>query len=1125
MNGYHRMTLIKVLADNFDFEFSPAWTTSEVHGHLRKSGVNDDNIHNYINPPIVSATSTVDDLEPVIANSEPIEPTSAGSHNGRARYGYLRTHHITQFFYEHHIRQLHGKPQTDAQNYTLWHISGRPFPRSIEAPTNSAKNALYELMHSHKNVLLYGNPGENQPSRFYLDIDKPDSSPGIQPGDLSRWLVPALDLFQSRFHCGRFHFFKRADKENYHIVSEHGFTVPAGTTGRDCRRWLAAQFMRALREVSKDRPVPRSFFNCLDMGAMGTRLAGSFKEKASKILENQYQLITDPLRNSGVSRSEFTLAPRSVEATRLSDPSYFTETFALEAWSHDIIKYNADRMRNYRQIELIPESELSRATRLKAVKQIRPRQLNYGNTYRQLLQAVKGLFISQDTEFNSELISIFDGLCQKARNYDRQGNAHDYETMPGLDDPLGVIRSFSRGEKMAKYMKKHIEAPAVQPEFTADQTIDQKYIGADGSAPDFSQSIFLRSALGTGKTTALMQYLKNYTGRFLIISHRITLIRKLKADMDEHGIECDLYDDPAPARSGGLESSDDSDDIFDILEEDAPDESVAARNMITTVESLHKMRGEFDTVIIDEFSQMIGQLCSSTIRAPIELERTITRIFASEPALIAMDGMLTDSYIDIFTEAFPAYKQAQRVLNTHKNKKGQTMFFHEDLAVFDACLYRAIDEGKNIVVACDQRVDIQTYATMLEKKVPGQVLTIHGRTDAAIRQEFADILADPRQIEHYRAFLYSPAIESGVSINHPHFHQQFNRFCHPAHNFVSAMQMTNRVRQLHDNEQHLFIRKRCTALTPEEELNRMRARARVPDASDKPDGFASVVRHSINPADIPLLKMVARIRSLHSEETVSFFGLAVEFAKDAGYETVFYPAIEHEAVDMVKNEMKEAKSESKETNRQQLAQADAHYVERPITAAESNSKFKYRFMQATGFDESKTRMVLANKNISKDALTTLERRNDIYRHGLDNFIERKEVIPDPRNRLLITGMQDRLTRQHYEAAREILKKLGGALPDKSTPSIQRSSLDWSLEVDTEHLRLLFGLRRKPEKINMAKNFRASLAFVNNILMRCFGCKLKAKNTKRQEYVWWFTYEITPDERMNMLRTQYPELYE
>lgn len=226
--------------------------------------------------------------------------------------------------------------------------------------------------------------------------------------------------------------------------------------------------------------------------------------------------------------------------------------------------------------------------------------------------------------------------------------------------------------------------------------------------------------------------------------------------------------------------------------------SLCAPNVSRFLES-----GKTDILLLDEFSQHISVLGTSPhIKDPSVLARYLDLI-EQTPTVVICDADLSSYHVGLLQEWFPEREihfyempYSQDVTLTCQFATGKA----QAKSVIDHQLLPSIAQGRRIAIATDSRA----YAGKLEKIIRKQfpdisMLLFHGKNrnepdQIAFQKNF------DQEAQRYQVIIYTPAIESGVSIQAP-FDQVFGF----SHNVVLPTKFVQMLRRFRSVEQFTVV--------------------------------------------------------------------------------------------------------------------------------------------------------------------------------------------------------------------------------------------------------------------------------------------------------------------------------
>ena len=660
----------------------------------------------------------------------------------------------------------YGKMNVETQSHVIGFWAGKTGHLSIQVDTVQQFSAVYKFVQCY-DLILMGNPAERRPQRLYVDLDSDKFN--MTSDDVSLIIQicndVAVSLTDAKTGYINFYEFGRADSNNKHLVANCYVKSNDVVSARAIEKAFVHEVQQELVRQNLGR-----FSKAVDP-ACGNRLARTkkFAKDGKKIPSIYFGEKQDCLVDMAYS-----------------DPSYLRGSFlyesdALRTKAYPIQATMNENKKRYVEAENYERDfEISIEDAIKLVERIPLRKLDNFYSWKAMVSAVKSL-MSDDQSFNEALLVAFNNRCACAKNYDAAENvgliAGARVDLKGLSI-LSAHEDFDRYKVMQQHIDKYRDTSIV---IKVDTTECSQYVGVQFPT---TQNIMIRSATGTGKTIAVRNFLKDFadTHRFLVINHRVKNIADFKNVFTAGGVEFKTYDE---------------DDI-------SPTD-----NVITTVESVHKMinPADFDIVIIDEVVSVLNQLNSPNFKTPIHTFEVLTSILESDAQFVFADAYLNEPVINLLNaHKSTKYEKATTVhQNTYKNKTGERIGIFQSFEMFETGLMQKVRKGKRVVVATDSRTQAIAFA---EKITDAGFKTLLITSENSGSPDIIKICADINTgIINYDAFVYSPTIDTGVSISVEHFDCQFCCFINSNVNIFTTLQMMNRVRTKRDNQTYVFFKK------------------------------------------------------------------------------------------------------------------------------------------------------------------------------------------------------------------------------------------------------------------------------------------------------------------------------
>lgn len=289
--------------------------------------------------------------------------------------------------------------------------------------------------------------------------------------------------------------------------------------------------------------------------------------------------------------------------------------------------------------------------------------------------------------------------------------------------------------------------------------------------PTNTNTLFIKAALGLGKTNTLYDFLKNKLPNTykscLIISFRRILCNKYSKDLPSFTLYSDITNKSV------------------IDSEEYP-------NVIVQIDSLKRIRGNYELIIFDELTYSLNHLVSSAENKKRCFD-VFKQIMYDNNHIICMDALFTKDWIN-YLLLFD--RKIHYVLNTytmHSNKKIYN--YNMNKTGFIENIKKSIENGENIVIASNNKEMLKFLNNLLENFYSDvKKLFIYKEN----KNEY-----DLNQWNKVQVLAYSPSIVAGISYIEKHFDKVFGIFCNTSSTADMSLQQLFRVRNISTNEIHL----------------------------------------------------------------------------------------------------------------------------------------------------------------------------------------------------------------------------------------------------------------------------------------------------------------------------------
>lgn len=299
-------------------------------------------------------------------------------------------------------------------------------------------------------------------------------------------------------------------------------------------------------------------------------------------------------------------------------------------------------------------------------------------------------------------------------------------------------------------------------------TSDFEYCSSDVlpmCLPEEKNCFLLRSAMGTGKTkTAANLIANNKKAKILVLSFRISLDEELARKLPG----AVLYSDPKAIKKGFIQS--------DVL--------------VCQIDSIRKVMGKYDIVIIDEASSTLNHLCKFVKNAP-DCWSAMKEFIQKAKQVYFLDALM-ENYVVDFAKALG--KQCHVVGDTympHTNFTKARIILSKK--IHEEELFRALARKEKIGYTSNSKKSVDTIAKLAEEK--GYRVK---KYTSETRREFP--IVDASEWVNYDLVVYTPTISAGISFEKKHFDRVFGYFSNKSASAEECCQMLFRIRDLAEKE-------------------------------------------------------------------------------------------------------------------------------------------------------------------------------------------------------------------------------------------------------------------------------------------------------------------------------------
>lgn len=252
---------------------------------------------------------------------------------------------------------------------------------------------------------------------------------------------------------------------------------------------------------------------------------------------------------------------------------------------------------------------------------------------------------------------------------------------------------------------------------------------------------------------------------------------------------------------------------------DLPSGGISSRHhprLTIVVNSVSRIRGTYDVVVVDELVSVLDMLSSTLLSHERRVEATCTlaSLIAGAKTVVVADAMLDAASVEF---VMLCRRMNGGVIQSAAHVASTTTFYdftkrlhvdytyvpHAFMSSWTAALHAEVAAGRRVVVPCMTRTQAENVAAQLQEKHAASVLLYTARTDGA------HLEADMKDLDTAWAratvVVYSPVITAGCSFEREHFDTAFFYGATGMGSVRSANQMIARVRALRTKTVHVYI--------------------------------------------------------------------------------------------------------------------------------------------------------------------------------------------------------------------------------------------------------------------------------------------------------------------------------
>ena len=287
------------------------------------------------------------------------------------------------------------------------------------------------------------------------------------------------------------------------------------------------------------------------------------------------------------------------------------------------------------------------------------------------------------------------------------------------------------------------------------------------------KTLVVRGACGTGKTTALCECIRDLptTAKVLIISFRRSLAGKQYHELQPLGfVKYDEVNTPYYYQ----------------------------KRLIVQIDSLHKVRGKYDLLVLDEVEYVLQHLVEFVKEKRAVFEALCQHIKFSE-YVIAMDALLYDTTINLLHSCG---RDIEYIHNTYKKHSDKTIKLLQSQAEHCGLVLELLKNNKKLYIP----TNTEKYAKQLHYKIQSEFpnLQVGLYTGMTMKDNPNNNLVAEWATKD--VVICTPTIVAGLSFTEDHFDATVGYFVSRSASAEMALQQIFRVRCLKSNTIYICVK-------------------------------------------------------------------------------------------------------------------------------------------------------------------------------------------------------------------------------------------------------------------------------------------------------------------------------
>lgn len=374
---------------------------------------------------------------------------------------------------------------------------------------------------------------------------------------------------------------------------------------------------------------------------------------------------------------------------------------------------------------------------------------------------------------NTDNYELWDHWSKKAHNYCGETKSREKwgtfkRKRKGKVITIGTLKKWARQDNPTRYNM--IETVGIKAdrymkldEIKGDESINLSNIGSYADKFKGCKAVCLKSNAKTNKTQNLRELFKTYK-RVLIISFRVSLIEEYYR----------IFKDEA---------------FISYL--DVEEGTIRNNRVIIQIDSIHRIKGRYDLVILDEI-EYIREHLFSFVKLKSQCYRTLVEFILNANKVVVCDALLTTSTIDWIKELIPdkivngqLVKGVNVVVNEYKSFKNRKLILERGNG------NDYIEKIKHYVIDCREKI----YCPVNSKTVGVKLLLF--LKSIGINAYLLSSDTEALSVDDwgkYDVLITTPTVVAGLSFTDKWFNRRVAYFTNASCDAEMCFQMVLRVR-------------------------------------------------------------------------------------------------------------------------------------------------------------------------------------------------------------------------------------------------------------------------------------------------------------------------------------------